>query len=213
MSSDVEERMRKQADLQEAYAKGLEAGRAEEKDHEGTQAVDASPTALDLEPALNECEAWRRVAVESNKAIDTYLRELMPGLPEHYGMPVDGIRRVVDHLVKTDWPKLIKEMQDIVEDRTHGRLVVGLLNGALVVGERTSAPPLFGPAAVDNISFQHSGCVMLSELIAAWDILHLKNTGDIGFCDFELALQQGGVDVCNDCAQEQPEEAEEKTDA
>lgn len=39
--------------------------------------------------------AWSDVAAESNRAIDAYLREVDPTLPEHYGMPVDGIRRVV----------------------------------------------------------------------------------------------------------------------
>lgn len=48
-----------------------------------------------------ECEkAWNQVAMESNKAVDAYLREVHSGLPEHYGMPVDGIRLVVEALTR-----------------------------------------------------------------------------------------------------------------
>ena len=44
-----------------------------------------------------ECSAWRTVAVESNKALSQYLRD--HGEPkEHYGMPVDGVRHVVNQL-------------------------------------------------------------------------------------------------------------------
>lgn len=38
----------------------------------------------------------------------------------------------------------------------------------------------------------------LSELIKAWDILHLKDTGDIGFCDLDKALTEAGVLIEND---------------
>lgn len=50
--------------------------------------------------ALEAAQAWSEVATESNKAIDAYLRSLLPSLPEHYGMPVDGIRRVFKSLVE-----------------------------------------------------------------------------------------------------------------
>ena len=30
----------------------------------------------------------------------------------------------------------------------------------------------------------------LSEVIAIWDILHEKDTGDIGYCDLEKAIEQ-----------------------
>ena len=46
-----------------------------------------------------EQDAWVEVTVESNKAIDAYLREIWPELPEHYGMPVDGVRKVVERLL------------------------------------------------------------------------------------------------------------------
>lgn len=43
-----------------------------------------------------ECSAWRQVAVDSNRALHAYLRD--HGEPEHYGMPVDGVRHVVERL-------------------------------------------------------------------------------------------------------------------
>lgn len=49
-------------------------------------------------PAETELEAWSQVAAESNHALDAYLREVDPTLPEHYGMPVDGVRQVVEKL-------------------------------------------------------------------------------------------------------------------
>jgi hypothetical protein len=45
-----------------------------------------------------EQEAWIEVATESNIAVDAYLREVWPDLPEHYGMPVDGVRKVISRL-------------------------------------------------------------------------------------------------------------------
>lgn len=45
-----------------------------------------------------EAEAWMAVAVEANRDLDAYLREVMPELPEHYGMPVNGVRKVVQKL-------------------------------------------------------------------------------------------------------------------
>lgn len=52
------------------------------------------------EPCHPECEAWRAVAVESNKSVDAYLRSIMPALPLHYGMPVDGVRKVIEFVRK-----------------------------------------------------------------------------------------------------------------
>ena len=30
----------------------------------------------------------------------------------------------------------------------------------------------------------------LSEFIAIWEILHIKDTGDVGYCDLEKAIEQ-----------------------
>lgn len=30
----------------------------------------------------------------------------------------------------------------------------------------------------------------LSEIIAVWDVLHVKNTGELGFCDLADAIKQ-----------------------
>jgi hypothetical protein len=40
--------------------------------------------------------AWIRTAIEANKTLDAYLRSINPQLPEHYGMPVDGVRQTVE---------------------------------------------------------------------------------------------------------------------
>jgi hypothetical protein len=45
-----------------------------------------------------EQRAWIRVAAESNGAVGAYLRKIDPSLEEPYGMPVDGVRRVVEKL-------------------------------------------------------------------------------------------------------------------
>ena len=47
-----------------------------------------------------EQESWIEVAAEANRNLDAYLREVMPELPEHYGMPADGVRMVVKKLQK-----------------------------------------------------------------------------------------------------------------
>lgn len=199
--SDVEERMQKQADvLPKELRDGVVALRYELPDEVWK---DFTTRLLDAWPDTGELEAWNTVAADSNKELDRYLREVMPGLPEHYGMPVDGVRRVVKYLTRTDWPRILKKLQDEVADKTGGRLVVGMLNGALVVGEREGAPAM-RPFSVDEVVFQHKGCVMVSELIAAWDELHKKDTGDVGYCDLEAALSAAGVMVCNDVPQEQP---------
>ncbi len=38
----------------------------------------------------------------------------------------------------------------------------------------------------------------LTELIKVWNILHVKDTGEIGFCDLENALKEAGIKVIND---------------
>lgn len=49
-----------------------------------------------------------------------------------------------------------------------------------------------------EIDIKHVGCIKLTELIDAWEILHQKDTGDVGFCDLEAALHAAGVVVVND---------------
>jgi len=51
--------------------------------------------------------------------------------------------------------------------------------------------------------------IKLSELIEVWEILHVKDTGDIGFCDVDKALQDVGVTIVNDCSSEQPKELDQ----
>lgn len=46
--------------------------------------------------------------------------------------------------------------------------------------------------------------IKLSTLIKAWEQVHLRDTGDLGFCDFEQALVDAGVEVVNDCSEDQP---------
>lgn len=50
----------------------------------------------------NECEAWRRVAIESFQAIDRLCREVLPELPVHYGMPQDAVRLALIALKERD---------------------------------------------------------------------------------------------------------------
>ncbi len=47
---------------------------------------------------IEELQSWQTVAIDSYNAIDAYLREVNPILPEHYGMPVDGIRRTLEYV-------------------------------------------------------------------------------------------------------------------
>lgn len=44
----------------------------------------------------------------------------------------------------------------------------------------------------------------LSQLMAAWDELHVKDTGEIGFCDLDRALINAGVEIVNDMPNAQP---------
>ncbi len=44
----------------------------------------------------------------------------------------------------------------------------------------------------------------LSQLIAAWEILHVKDVGDMGFCDLDSALTASGVVIENDCLTPDP---------
>lgn len=43
-----------------------------------------------------------------------------------------------------------------------------------------------------------------SQLVVAWDILHLKDTGSIGLSDLEKALEAVGVVIENDIPTCQP---------
>jgi hypothetical protein len=42
---------------------------------------------------VDEKQTWTDTAVEANRRLDAYLRELCPTLPKEYGMPVDGVRQ------------------------------------------------------------------------------------------------------------------------
>jgi hypothetical protein len=42
------------------------------------------------------------------------------------------------------------------------------------------------------------GHVRIGEVIAVWDLLHEKDTGEIGFCDLEKALVAAGIKVDSD---------------
>lgn len=55
-------------------------------------------TIKDLTNEVAALESWQQVATDSNKAVDDYLRKINPALPKHYGMPVDGVRIVVEQL-------------------------------------------------------------------------------------------------------------------
>jgi predicted nucleic acid-binding Zn-ribbon protein len=52
----------------------------------------------ELRKEVAEQKAWIQVAAESNGAVDAYLKQIEPSLEEPYGMPVDGVRRVVEML-------------------------------------------------------------------------------------------------------------------
>lgn len=41
--------------------------------------------------------------------------------------------------------------------------------------------------------------IKLSVLIKIWDVLHLKSTGEIGFCDLCDAIEASGIVIQNDC--------------
>lgn len=49
-----------------------------------------------LRSRLDAERAWIAVAVESNRAIDTYLRTVSPRAADGYGMPVDGVRHAIE---------------------------------------------------------------------------------------------------------------------
>ena len=52
----------------------------------------------------------------------------------------------------------------------------------------------------------------LSQLIEAWDILHIKDVGEMGFCDLDKALTKVGVTTENDIPNEQPSKISEAMD-
>ncbi len=39
----------------------------------------------------------------------------------------------------------------------------------------------------------------LSEVIATWEILYVKETGELGYCDLLSALEHVGIRIENDC--------------
>jgi chromosome segregation ATPase len=53
-------------------------------------------SSADVMAELKEFQAWSRVAAKANRELDAYLRKVHPSLPKHYGMPVDGVRTVIE---------------------------------------------------------------------------------------------------------------------
>lgn len=72
--------------------------------------------------------AWIQVAVESNKAITEYLRSIYPDLSEAFGMPVDGVRVVIDWMISriTDWEKRAKVL---TEERDKAKFAMREMQG------------------------------------------------------------------------------------
>jgi hypothetical protein len=77
-------------------------------------------------------EAWMKVAQESNIAIDQYLRKLKPDLPEHYGMPVDGVRMVVEHLTAQN-DEMVKARDDLFREEAVARVFPVMLQATIKV--------------------------------------------------------------------------------
>lgn len=46
-----------------------------------------------------ELRAWQQTATDSHARLDAMLRQLVEGLPQHYGMPQDGVRITVGRLL------------------------------------------------------------------------------------------------------------------
>ncbi len=42
--------------------------------------------------------------------------------------------------------------------------------------------------------------IKLTQLLKAWDILHVMDVGEIGLCDLDKALTEAGVVIKNDCS-------------
>ena len=51
----------------------------------------------------------------------------------------------------------------------------------------------------------------LSQLLKAWDMLHVMDVGEVGLCDLDKALTEAGVIIENDCNPCQP--ASQQADA
>lgn len=47
---------------------------------------------------LGKLEDWITAAVQSNREVDAYLRSVDMSLPKTYGMPIDGVRMVIQGL-------------------------------------------------------------------------------------------------------------------
>ncbi len=46
--------------------------------------------------------------------------------------------------------------------------------------------------------------VALTEVIKVWEILHVKDVGEIGFCDLVSAMEEVGIKIINDIPGHQP---------
>ncbi|CAO3459653.1 hypothetical protein [Azospirillum argentinense] len=51
-----------------------------------------------LDPGRAAMRMWVSMQKDANARLDAYLRAVEPGLPAHYGTPVDGVRLVVETL-------------------------------------------------------------------------------------------------------------------
>ena len=52
----------------------------------------------------------------------------------------------------------------------------------------------------------------LTEVIAVWDVLHVKETGELGYCDLERAIEEV-VGIENDVPGDPPQVLEEPSDS
>jgi predicted HAD superfamily Cof-like phosphohydrolase len=81
------------------YVQKCETGRFSSKEPNEANKPGVQPREKDT---LTHDEAWIQTAVGANHSLDAYLRSIDPTLPEHYGMPVDGVRYVIERLQRKE---------------------------------------------------------------------------------------------------------------
>jgi seryl-tRNA synthetase len=88
----------KSADIDEAGIQEMRASTRIAKDSGFKMVLVNADVMMSILNEVLEQRAWIRVAAESNGAVDAYLKQIEPSLKVPYGMPVDGVRHVIEML-------------------------------------------------------------------------------------------------------------------
>lgn len=111
----------------------------------------------------------------------------------------DNVRKVIEEAIALDkgatWPQGVTFMMNdsFLKTFKMSHVIPGHYGEAYVI-----LNPTCGSVCGDCPISKGGEKMRLSQIIAVWDELHVKDVGELGYCDLEKALMNADVEIVND---------------